>query len=254
MPTRYDVSQVPVQGGYIAKQCPVKIQWDIISPTEPAPAPGMARLLMEAGNQFEDDTVATLELAADGPRVLVPTTTPEETTRLTVEAMERSAEVIIGGWLPLDPVGRRTGRPDALVFDGDGYIAVDIKHHLTLDESDGGSAMVSGFDRPSPGDAWGEPDKVLRKHKGDALQLRFGPIGLWKKRVPYAEITSAKPARSAFIDCWGVHWIPGRGWTWNIWGRDCVELRTTRGKLRIGTDDQAGLVALLSERIERNAA
>jgi hypothetical protein len=90
----------------------------------------------------------------------------------------------------------------------------------------------------------------LRVHDaGDALELRFGPLPLATKRVPYAGIRAAEPARSKWIDGWGVHWVPGRGWTWNLWGYDCVELDTFGGTLRIGTDEPERLAAFLRERI-----
>jgi hypothetical protein len=84
---------------------------------------------------------------------------------------------------------------------------------------------------------------------GDALEVRFGPIPLFKKRVPYAGIESVQAARSALIDGWGVHWIPGRGWTWNLWGFECVELSVDGDTLRIGTDDAPGLERFLLGRI-----
>ena len=89
---------------------------------------------------------------------------------------------------------------------------------------------------------------------GDALAIRFGPLALFQRRVPYATIRTVTPARSAWIDGWGVHWIPVRGWTWNLWGRDCVELMTDAGRLRVGTNDRAGLAAFLEQRIGNEAA
>jgi hypothetical protein len=86
------------------------------------------------------------------------------------------------------------------------------------------------------------------RDEGDALALRFGPLALVSKRIPYARIRAFRPARSALIDGWGIHWVPGRGWTWNLWGRDCVELELDGGRLRVGTDDPEGLAAHLASR------
>ncbi len=83
---------------------------------------------------------------------------------------------------------------------------------------------------------------------GDALEIRFGPVPLFQRRVSYAEIRAVRPARSALIDGWGIHWMPGRGWTWNLWGRDCVELDLEHATLRLGTDDREGLCDFLRTR------
>jgi hypothetical protein len=83
---------------------------------------------------------------------------------------------------------------------------------------------------------------------GTHLDVRFGPLPLWRTRVRYAEVRSVRRARSALIDGWGIHWLPGRGWTFNLWGRDCVELTTARRRLRIGTDDADGLARWIAAR------
>lgn len=83
---------------------------------------------------------------------------------------------------------------------------------------------------------------------GDSLLVRFGPLRLWGTRVPYDGVVAVARARSKLIDGWGVHWLPGRGWTYNLSGRDCVEVRTRTRRLRIGTDDAEGLLGFLVER------
>jgi len=164
MTHRYDVSSVPLQGGYIAK-------WNVIKPVEPAPDPEPAILRMQAGVAFEADVLGELEPALDGRWVVIPSDAPrEEAVRLTVEAMEASAEVIVGGWLPVDTRGRRVGKPDMLVWDEDGYAPVDVKHHLALTEADE-TARVSSIDAPFPAVSQEQSGVMLRKHKGDALQL-----------------------------------------------------------------------------------
>jgi predicted RecB family nuclease len=169
MPTRFDVSAVPPQGGYIAKQCPVVIQWDVIRPAEPAPEPPFLRLRMDEGVRFEEDVVAGLERSDEGDMVLIPDTTRDAAVRLTVEAMESSAPAIIGGWLPIDERGRRTGKPDVLVHAGDGYVPIDFKAHLTLEPGDDG-VWVSHLEHPAPPGAL-RPGVRMRSRRDDALQL-----------------------------------------------------------------------------------
>ena len=84
--------------------------------------------------------------------------------------------------------------------------------------------------------------------RGEALVARFGPLPLFGVRVPYAEIESAEQSRTGFIDGWGIHWLPGRGWVYNLWGFECVRMVVRGRVVRIGTDDAAGLVAFVRKR------
>ena len=85
----------------------------------------------------------------------------------------------------------------------------------------------------------------------DALLVCFGPLPLFWRRVSYADIEHAEQARSSWLDGWGIHMSPSGGWTWNLWGFDCVDVHLTRGrKLRIGTDDPLELAAFLKQQIE----
>ena len=57
-------------------------------------------------------------------------------TAATVDAMDRKVPIILGGWLPGDEVGRRTGKPDMLMLDGDGYLPVDVKLYTLFHETE----------------------------------------------------------------------------------------------------------------------
>ena len=85
---------------------------------------------------------------------------------------------------------------------------------------------------------------------GDHLAVRYGPIPAFGRRFPYARITKVQRSRSALIDGWGIHWVPGRGTTYNLWGRDCVTFRFGRRLIRIGTDDAENLTAFLEKKTE----
>ena len=85
--------------------------------------------------------------------------------------------------------------------------------------------------------------------QGDWLLIRFGPLPVFQKRIAYARISHVEPSKTAFIDGWGVHYIPGRGWTWNLWGWDCVRLTIDGGTMRIGTDDADNLARFIRAKI-----
>ena len=62
-------------------------------------------------------------------------------------------------------------------------------------------------------------------------------------------------AKSSILDGWGIHMSPSGGWTWNLWGFDCVDVWFEREgktrKIRIGTNDPSGLHAFLTKQISR---
>jgi len=91
----------------------------------------------------------------------------------------------------------------------------------------------------------------LRVHDaGDALQITFGPLHVFRRKVHYDQIRTAEIVRSTLIDGWGIHRTPGRGWIWNIGGFRCVELELRGGsKLRIGTDEPERLETFIRSRI-----
>ena len=84
--------------------------------------------------------------------------------------------------------------------------------------------------------------------QGHQLAIRFGPVPLMSKRIPYGSIQNIEVGRSSFLDGWGIHWVPGRGWTYNLWGFDCVKLAVNHKTIRIGTDDAENLAAFLRRK------
>jgi hypothetical protein len=90
---------------------------------------------------------------------------------------------------------------------------------------------------------------LVVRDEGDALVLRYGPLPVFRRHIPFARIAAAEPSRSAVIDGWGIHYIPGRGTTYNLWGFDCVKMRVDNRTIRVGTDDIQGLVRFLKEKV-----
>lgn len=81
----------------------------------------------------------------------------------------------------------------------------------------------------------------------DAQEVRaiFGS-GWPRRAVALGDIQSASVVRNKWWYGWGIRFI-GRGWLWNVWGLDAVELMLANGKrFRIGTDDPEGLRAALA--------
>ena len=88
MATRYDISDIPLQGGYVAKQCPVRAQNDALQPTRPVPPDPFTQRLFESGNAFEAEIVAEL-LAAHADAVAITEHGPDAEAA-TLAEMERS--------------------------------------------------------------------------------------------------------------------------------------------------------------------
>ena len=86
------------------------------------------------------------------------------------------------------------------------------------------------------------------RDEGEWLRLRYGPLQVLRKRFRYADITSVEPDRTKIIDGWGIHYILGRGWTYNLWGFNCVKLTLGRKIVRVGSDDVENLARFLQSK------
>ncbi len=91
------------------------------------------------------------------------------------------------------------------------------------------------------------------RDEGERLAVRFGPIPLFKRTIPYAMVTAVERDRSTFWAGWGIHWTL-KGMLWNIGGFDCVRVVTERRAVRIGTDDPDGLLEFLRAKVRTGEA
>ena len=85
--------------------------------------------------------------------------------------------------------------------------------------------------------------------EGDHLDVRYGPLNLFGTQIAYREITAVEPGTTSLIDGWGIHFVPFRGWTINLWGFECVKISRGAKVIRIGTDDSENLANFLNKRL-----
>jgi hypothetical protein len=80
----------------------------------------------------------------------------------------------------------------------------------------------------------------------ERIRVAFGP-GWPARSVAIADVTAVEPVRNRWWWGWGIRLTP-TGWMWNVSGLDAVLVTHARGKrLRIGTDDPAGLTQAIRE-------
>src|SRR5262245_37300999 len=176
--TRYDVSAVPPQGGYVAKRCPVRAQWDTIRPGAPLPPSAAVLRRLARGREFEARIVAALREHHPGAAVLLSEDKElrAEREQATLAAMASGIQLIVGGRLPADLAGRRVGEPDLLVGGATGYRAVDIKQHRSLNPRPAGSseppaACCSDLGGLVFESAAADHARAARRRREDLLQL-----------------------------------------------------------------------------------
>lgn len=104
-------------GSYAAKQCPVRIHNDH-APLVPEPEwewPEEIKADPDADRQFEVEVFAQLLRIHPTTAIQVdPDLRKSEAIAATLTAVKSGIPLVLGGWLPDDPAGDRTGRPDIL--------------------------------------------------------------------------------------------------------------------------------------------
>lgn len=135
-----------VLDAYAARSCPVKTHnaFDphLVKPT--APLDESLKDSFEGGRDFRDATLKTILQRNEGVMDLRSLRTQEaswgELETACLSAMQDGAAIIVGGVLPLDKAGHRSGHPDLLVRGADapggkpGYLPVRIKAYRVLEK------------------------------------------------------------------------------------------------------------------------
>ena len=82
------------------------------------------------------------------------------------------------------------------------------------------------------------------------LTCRFG-VGLIRRDIPLKDIEQIRAVVNPWYAGWGIRWIPGKYWLWNISGFRAVELTMKDGRrFRIGTDEPEALIQAIE--LEKN--
>lgn len=203
MTVRIDLNLVKPLHAQRAKQCPVRLQNDMLPPEgtvlgQPS-VPDQER--MKAGLDFEEAAFERLQnLHPDAVRVRH----DGDRSGRTLAAMKAGVPLILGGTLPDDLVGRRSGQPDLLVRAEGGYVPGDVKHHGLTETAAGHSVRVGSLEHLAHAAAEGLADTRWRNahEKNDALQLAH----YWRM-LEHHGLAATGPARGIILDrfeqlCW----------------------------------------------------
>ena len=168
-----DAGKPIVLGGYAAKQCPVRTHNDfapLVPKAEWVPSDEVQADL-DAGREFEAEVFAELVRIHPDTAVLVDAALCKGgAIAKTLADMESGVPLVLGGWLPDDPLGGRTGKPDILVKVEGGYLPADVKHHKTLKAAKVKTKPVSSLAQPDLW--WDAPGLTASSHYyEDGLQL-----------------------------------------------------------------------------------
>ena len=198
MQTEGDYARVRPLSAYPAKRCPVRLQYDLLPPpgTVPAEPPATLQERMEQGREFERLVLERLAALHPGS-VAVPDNW--RAAEPTLEAMRAGVPLILGGRLPNDLEGRRTGKPDLLIRVDGGYVPGDVKLHGVTEQAGASSEPARWSPLEAPWPATASPDPALRlkadREHDDALQLAH----YWRM-LEHHGYAAPGPARGVVLD------------------------------------------------------
>jgi predicted RecB family nuclease len=138
-------------GGYAAKRCPVRVHNDVspaVQTLKWVPSPE-DQVRLDAGRAFEVAVFARLTALHPSCVLVDPDVQKDDAIVATVAAMDAGVGLILGGWLPDDPAGGRTGRPDLLISVAGGYLPGDVKNHKTVRPAKKTAAVLSPLAQPA---------------------------------------------------------------------------------------------------------
>jgi len=145
-------------------RCPHRVTLDLSGDVSKRdPINPFIQLLWDRGNAFELEVIEALEV----PFLNLRDKPPAERIRLTTEAMAVKTLLIYGGRICHDDM---IGEPDLLKFDGNGYVAGDIKSGACVE---GGSEDEDGKPKTHYAAQLAFYTDVLRRIKANGSELPF---------------------------------------------------------------------------------
>ncbi len=219
--SRLDISEVPLQGAYVAKRCPVRAQSDYDQSLEGQALALNPMQLARAndGNVFEAEIFAELVSTHGAAAVEISAGVPGIMKEATLDAIEGGVALILGGWLPDDTTSRRTGRPDVLLRRGTGYLPVDVKHHTLTNSTDEPWAAWRLEDVTSSDLAEEAENTAWRR--GRLLEDAFQLAHYWRLLESHDLVPRGVGALGGIIDrTRRVWWIALDAPRWPVWWSD----------------------------------
>ncbi|MGN6250920.1 MAG: TM0106 family RecB-like putative nuclease [Marmoricola sp.] len=198
---------------YAAKRCPRRVhnEWDPTIPKVAWEPPAEIQMRIDAGRDFEADVLDRLRDALRPHQYVdLRGLGRSEAVARTLAAMADGADVVIGGWLPDDAAGGRTGRPDLLLraADGSGYHPGEVKGHRITKAAKKGHLDCSRLGTPSLVEEVAGSSPCRTDRIDDYLQLAH------YRRMLEACGHAASAARAAVI---GTDDVPELGGTVLVW-------------------------------------